>query len=74
MQSVRDNPADVEGTLELADLFEQDGSIDEAEKLLAASRARFILMILDSGTCHFISFHRSTLPLLLPCSMCLTLL
>ncbi|NCX99034.1 MAG: hypothetical protein EBX35_10805 [Planctomycetia bacterium] len=35
MQSVRDNPADVEGTLELADLFEQDGRIDEAEKLLA---------------------------------------
>jgi tetratricopeptide (TPR) repeat protein len=35
MQSVRDNPADVDGTLELADLFEQDGRIDEAEKLLA---------------------------------------
>jgi tetratricopeptide (TPR) repeat protein len=34
-QSLRDNPADVEGTLELADLFEQDGRIDEAEKLLA---------------------------------------
>jgi tetratricopeptide (TPR) repeat protein len=35
MQSVRDNPSDVDGTLELADLFEQDGRIDEAEKLLA---------------------------------------
>jgi tetratricopeptide (TPR) repeat protein len=35
MQSLRDNPADVDGTLELADLFEQDGRIDEAEKLLA---------------------------------------
>jgi tetratricopeptide (TPR) repeat protein len=35
MQTVRDNPADVDGTLELADLFEQDGRIDEAEKLLA---------------------------------------
>jgi tetratricopeptide (TPR) repeat protein len=35
MQALRDNPADVDGTLELADLFEQDGRIDEAEKLLA---------------------------------------
>jgi tetratricopeptide (TPR) repeat protein len=34
IQTVRDNPADVDGTLELADLFEQDGRIDEAEKLL----------------------------------------
>jgi tetratricopeptide (TPR) repeat protein len=39
MQSVRDNPADIEGTLELADLFEQDGRIDEAEKLLTRALA-----------------------------------
>ena len=38
-QSVRDNPADVDGTLELADLFEQDGRIDEAEKLLTRALA-----------------------------------
>ena len=38
-QLVRDNPADVDGTLELADLFEQDGRIDEAEKLLARALA-----------------------------------
>jgi len=39
VQAVRDNPADVDGTLELADLFEQDGRIDEAEKLLARALA-----------------------------------
>lgn len=39
IQLVRDNPADVEGTLELADLVEQDGRIDEAEKLLARALA-----------------------------------
>lgn len=39
IQAVRDNPADVDGTLELADLFEQDGRIDEAEKLLARAMA-----------------------------------
>ena len=38
-QLVRDNPADVDGTLELADLFEQDGRIDDAEKLLARALA-----------------------------------
>jgi tetratricopeptide (TPR) repeat protein len=35
MRSVRDNPADIDGTLELADLCEQEGRIDEAERLLA---------------------------------------
>jgi tetratricopeptide (TPR) repeat protein len=39
MQTVRDNPADIDGTLELADLFEQDGRIDDAEKLLARALA-----------------------------------
>ena len=38
-QAIRDNPADVDSHLELADLLEQDGSIDEAEKLLARALA-----------------------------------
>lgn len=38
-QAVRDNPADVDSHLELADLLEQDGSIEEAEKLLARALA-----------------------------------
>lgn len=39
MQRVRANPADVDATLELADLCEQDGRIEEAEKLLAQALA-----------------------------------
>ncbi|MFM8414995.1 MAG: tetratricopeptide repeat protein [Planctomycetota bacterium] len=38
-QAIRANPADVDSHLELADLLEQDGSIEEAEKLLARALA-----------------------------------
>jgi tetratricopeptide (TPR) repeat protein len=39
LRTVRDNPADVEASLELADLLEQEGRITDAEKLLAKALA-----------------------------------
>jgi tetratricopeptide (TPR) repeat protein len=38
-QAIRDNPAEIENYLELADVLEQDGGIEEAEKLLATALA-----------------------------------
>ena len=38
-QAIRDNPAGIENYLELADVLEQDGGIEEAEKLLATALA-----------------------------------
>jgi tetratricopeptide (TPR) repeat protein len=39
LQNIRDNPADVEPYLELADLLEQEGQITDAEKLLSKALA-----------------------------------
>jgi uncharacterized protein (TIGR02996 family) len=39
LQKIRDNPADVEPYLELADLLEQEGQITDAEKLLSKALA-----------------------------------
>jgi tetratricopeptide (TPR) repeat protein len=38
-QAIRDNPADIDSYLELADLLEQEGGIEDAEKLLAKALA-----------------------------------
>jgi len=38
-QAVRDNPADIDSHLELADLLEQEGAIERAEKVLAEALA-----------------------------------
>jgi tetratricopeptide (TPR) repeat protein len=38
-QAVRDNPADIDSYLELADVLEQEGAIEQAEKVLAKALA-----------------------------------
>jgi tetratricopeptide (TPR) repeat protein len=38
-QAVRDNPADIDSSLELADVLEQEGAIEQAEKVLAKALA-----------------------------------